>query len=211
MIDEFSEAHVEEVYDVITHNDVASDSEFHVVSKSTSEVKAKLEGVPEVKICGVKYEGTAECLNECEQRIAVEAELKQELFETKKQLIFLKLKTNKMLSILKASTLFETTRGRISLKFQPGVLGLNLSVMNGKVCKVTGEQAISMGVQEGWQMTELDEEEYTEDLLAEKRKGSKPYMITFSTNAIPKDSAEDFKTFERLIADLHELYKGFSN
>jgi len=206
LTDEFSEIHVEDVYDVVTHSELGSDAEYHVISKGVRASKEKkVEGL--VKLCGVEYAGTARCLNECEQKLEVEAQLRQELFETQKKLKELQVKQDKMKIILQASKLFERRRGRISLKFQPGVLGLNLSVQTGKVCKITGDQAISMGVQEGWQMIELNNEEYSESLLAEYRQGSEPYLITFATeNTVPQDNTEDYNSFETIIADLQSLY-----
>jgi len=86
---------------------------------------------------------------------------------------------------------FESPRSQyITIKFDPGRLGLNLGCwsggFNGECTGLITEvskngQAENLGVQVGWKITLIDNEPYSEKLLDSSIRGKHPYALTFET------------------------------
>lgn len=72
-------------------------------------------------------------------------------------------------------------RGAVDFVFEPGTLGLVAhDWSSGIIDEVNAGQGREMGVREGWQMTWIDGQPYTEELLDAKKAGQVPYVVTFA-------------------------------
>jgi len=74
----------------------------------------------------------------------------------------------------------------VSFTFQPGRLGIQAKWEIGEVVSVIEDgQAMKLGIQEGWKITQVDGEPYTEDKLDAKTDGECEYNLTFQI-PVPK-------------------------
>jgi len=68
----------------------------------------------------------------------------------------------------------------VSFTFQPGRLGIQAKWEIGEVVSVIEDgQAMKLGIQEGWKITQVDGEPYTEEKLDAKTDGECEYNLTF--------------------------------
>jgi len=83
----------------------------------------------------------------------------------------------------------------VSIKFNPGRLGINLGFWSGGfnggytgtiTNVVKNGQAESLGVQVGWEISEIESEPYSEKLLDSYIRGKHPYLLTFKTSGKTK-------------------------
>jgi len=86
---------------------------------------------------------------------------------------------------------FHSPRYPISIKFNPGNLGISLGRwsggFNGECTGLITEvvkngQAENLGVQVGWKITLIGNEAYSEKLLDSGIRGKHPYVLTFETS-----------------------------
>jgi len=68
----------------------------------------------------------------------------------------------------------------VSFTFQPGQMGIQAKWNEGEVVSLIEDgQAMRLGVQEGWQIVQIDGEPYTEALLDMKTEGHNEYSLAF--------------------------------
>merc|ERR1711920_23239 len=80
--------------------------------------------------------------------------------------------------------------------FKPGKLGIKAAWTTGEVEGVSPDmQAEELGVQVGWKIVKIDEEDYSEEALdakvAEQVKYTLTFMIPIKTNDVPRDNIEE--------------------
>jgi len=76
----------------------------------------------------------------------------------------------------------------VSFKFEPGRLGIKAVWATGEVEGVSKDaQADHLGIEQGWKITHVDNEPYSEDVLDAHTAGDVPYTLTFEVPAEPND------------------------
>jgi len=80
------------------------------------------------------------------------------------------------------------TSRSVSFTFQPGRLGIKAVWASGEVESVSeGAQADHLGIEQGWCITHVNNEPYSEKVLDAHTQGSNPYELTFEIPYDPKD------------------------
>jgi len=76
----------------------------------------------------------------------------------------------------------------LSFTFKPGRLGINAVWAKGEVRSVSEDtQADHLGIKQGWRITHVDNEPYSEELVDAHTEGINPYTLTFEIPPDPKD------------------------
>jgi len=126
----------------------------------------------------------AEDINKRSRRIK---ELETEIREQEKELI----------SAQQGSVTVEGEEVNLARKvFKPGKLGIKAVWTTGEVEGVSPDmQAEELGVEVGWKIVKIDDEDYSEEALdakvAEQTEYTLTFMIPIKTNDIPRDNQEE--------------------
>jgi len=110
----------------------------------------------------------------------------------------------------------------VSFKFQPGWLGIQAKWNIGEVVSVIENgQAMSLGIQEGWIISQIDGEPYTEAALDKKTDGNSEYTLAFEIprSKVPPQpvkprgglSPVEKETYEGKVSELSDQIKDYQD